>query len=292
MFHAATPGGGLIPDFLVLGHVTVDLLGSRQRLGGTAAYASLTAKRQGLRVGLVTSAGSELDFQEALPGIALEVVPSPRSTTFRNLYTDQARIQYITQIAKPIFPSAIPQHWRKAPLVLLGPVVHELDEAFPNLFPGAFIGLSPQGWLRRWDKSGRVYPRKWEHASEIVPRTGVTVVSEEDLVGEAADLLPVLENAPLAIITCGVKGATLYQEGRIGNLPPRETQVVDPTGAGDVFAAAFMVKYYETGHPVVSAQYAQVAASLSIEAAGTLGIPDRLKIEEWLVAHASYLSPG
>lgn len=282
----------MIPDFLIIGHITVDLLESSQRIGGAAAYASLTAKGQGLRAGLLTSAGPELNLQEALPGIALEVLPSPRSTTFRNLYSDQGRIQYITQIAEPIPPLAVPQDWRKAPLVLLGPVVHELDEGFFDLFPEAFLGLSPQGWLRRWDKSGRVYPRKWEHASEIVPHAGATVVSEEDLVGEAADLLPVLEKAPLAIITRGEKGATLFQEGKKWDLSPRETQVVDPTGAGDVFAAAFMVKYYETDHPIVSAQYAQVAASLSIEAAGTSGIPDRLKIEEWLVTHASYLSPG
>ena len=42
-------------DYLVLGHITCDVSTDGYRLGGTATYATLTARALGLRVGVVTS---------------------------------------------------------------------------------------------------------------------------------------------------------------------------------------------------------------------------------------------
>ena len=47
-------------DYLVIGHLTVDLTPEGPRLGGTATYASLTAKALGMRVGIVSSWGMEI----------------------------------------------------------------------------------------------------------------------------------------------------------------------------------------------------------------------------------------
>jgi hypothetical protein len=47
-------------NYLIIGHITRDLLPSGPRIGGTAAYAGLTAQAMGLRVGIITSWGSEL----------------------------------------------------------------------------------------------------------------------------------------------------------------------------------------------------------------------------------------
>jgi hypothetical protein len=46
-------------DYLVIGHVAHDLTPSGPRLGGTAAYSTLTARALGLRVGVVTASGPE-----------------------------------------------------------------------------------------------------------------------------------------------------------------------------------------------------------------------------------------
>jgi hypothetical protein len=42
-------------DYLIIGHLTRDLLPSGSRLGGTAAYSALTARALGLRVGILTA---------------------------------------------------------------------------------------------------------------------------------------------------------------------------------------------------------------------------------------------
>jgi sugar/nucleoside kinase (ribokinase family) len=56
----------------------------------------------------------------------------------------------------------------------------------------------------------------------------------------------------------------------------------DPTGAGDVFAAALLVRYYETRHPIEAAQFAAVVAAASVEGLGISTIPDRATIESRL----------
>lgn len=282
----------MIPDFLAIGHITLDLFDQASRMGGTASYAAVTAQRLGLVTAVVTAAGPELNLKEELPAIEIAAVPSRKTTCFRNMYPPQGRIQQIVALAEPISVSAVPKEWRHAKLVLLGPVVHEIDESFLDFFPDSFLALSPQGWLRAWDNSGRVVPRVGLPKSRAISKAGVVMVSEEDLSGEAAAFLPLLQELPLAIITRGPKGATLFQKGQILDLPPRPTQALDPTGAGDVFAAAFMVKYAQTQDPVQSTQFGQVAASFSTEAPGLAGIPDREKVENWIKAHASDLGLG
>ena len=42
-------------DYLVIGHVTQDLVNGGVMLGGTASYSTMTAHALGLRTGLVTS---------------------------------------------------------------------------------------------------------------------------------------------------------------------------------------------------------------------------------------------
>ena len=51
-------------DYLVIGHVTQDVLPNGFALGGTASYSALTAKAAGLRVGIVTSCDPNLSLPE------------------------------------------------------------------------------------------------------------------------------------------------------------------------------------------------------------------------------------
>jgi sugar/nucleoside kinase (ribokinase family) len=48
---------------------------------------------------------------------------------------------------------------------------------------------------------------------------------------------------------------------------------VDPTGAGDVFAAAFLIALWRGGSALDGVRYAHAAASYVVAAPGTSGIP-------------------
>jgi 1D-myo-inositol 3-kinase len=270
------------PDFLVIGHVAKDLIGDGYRLGGTAAYSALTARNLGRKAAVVTCAGPDVDLIRTFNDIDLICLPSPVTTTFRNVYRAEGRRQCIEAVAKAIPKDNIPSPWRGIPIVHLGPIANEFEEDMTGLFPSALMGLTPQGWLRQWDKQGQVSPRRWRRASEYLQRIDALVVSEEDLTGEAAALRTQLELAPVAVITEGAGGATLHYQREVSHSPPRKTRTVDPTGAGDVFAAAFLVRLSETGDPHTAVTFANVAASLSVEKAGLASIPERAQIEEVL----------
>ena len=250
------------------------------RLGGTVAYAALTARNLGRKVAMVTSAGPDLGLNDCLSNVEVLCLPSRTTTTFVNLYTSGQRQQYIQSVAESIPPESVPVAWRPTPIVHLGPIASEFDEEMMGLFPSSLLGLTPQGWLRQWDEHGRVSPRRWARAEESLPRVDVLIVSEDDMAGEASGLRSLLRLPRLAVVTQGAKGATLYSGGQISQFPSRPTELVEPTGAGDVFAAAFLVRLAETEDPFESTRFANVAASLSVEKAGLASVPQRADIEK------------
>jgi 1D-myo-inositol 3-kinase len=270
------------PDFLVIGHVSKDLVGDGYRLGGTAAYAALTARNLGRSVAVVTSADPDLELGTLLSGIELICLPSPHTTTFANVYGAEGRQQHVEAVAERIKNDNIPTEWIGTPVVLLGPIAGEFGEEMIGLFPSSLVGLTPQGWLRRWDERGRVFPREWTKAREFLPQVEALFVSEEDMQGPAGDLRTLLALPRMSVVTEGQGGATLHYQGEIVHCAARQTQAVDPTGAGDVFAAAFLIRLDETADPYEAARFANVAASLSVERAGIEAVPTRAQVESHL----------
>jgi len=272
------------PDFLVIGHVSRDRVEGGYRPGGTATYSALTARSLGRRAAVITSASPDLNLDELFCDIEVLCVPSPVTTTFVNICEADSRQQYIEAVADKIPNGSVSPHWRSTPVVHLGPIANEFDEDMIDLFPDSLLGLTPQGWLRQWDGQGWVFPRPWRTARRFLHRIDALFVSEQDLAGEATGLRSELHLPRMAVVTEGAEGATLHYQGHSTHIAPRETQAIDPTGAGDIFAAAFLVRLAETGHPHEAARFASVAASLSVEQAGVASIPDRAQIESYLTS--------
>ncbi len=267
------------PDFLAIGHITRDVLpDGRYQLGGTAAFSALAAQRLGRQAALVTSATRDFAREVELGEVDISVLPAPATTTFRNLYAQGGRCQWILEQALPIGGEAIPPGWLEADLVLLGPVAGEIGAEVSMLFPPtSLVALSPQGLWRRWDERGRVTTRPQELAPDW--QIQVLILSLEDLVEGLSVLESLIHRVPICLVTEGAKGATIYQAGSKRSFPPRRTSVCDPTGAGDVFAATFLVRWRETGDTDEAMAFATCAASLAIEAPGLAGLPSRREIE-------------
>ena len=131
-------------NYLIIGHLTRDLTPTGPRLGGTVAYAGLTAYALGLRVGIVTSWGGELPLGN-LKHIPIISYPAEHSTTFENIYTDKGRIQIVHTVAPRLDYHLIPEPWRQAPIVHLGPVAQEVEPGLVRHFPNSLVGVTPQG---------------------------------------------------------------------------------------------------------------------------------------------------
>ena len=262
----------MLLDYLVIGHATRDLKGSIERLGGTAAYAARTARSLGCRVGVVTSVDAHLDLGEHLEEILITRLAAPTSTTFENVYTEVGRQQVLHSVAGPLGPAAIPTHW-DAKLVHIGPVAQECDPALVHAFPRAFVGVTPQGWMRQWDETGSVRRCPWEQARLVLPYTDAVVLSEEDLGGGSSVLDDYARETRCLAVTQGAGGCTVYANGDIRHFPAPRVDEVDPTGAGDVFAAAFFYALRHGHDAWTAARFANCVAAQSVTRPGLLGTP-------------------
>jgi 1D-myo-inositol 3-kinase len=287
-------------DFLAVGHATQDRTPDGFRRGGTVSYAAVTARRLGRHPGILTRASADgLKYQEVpgvpenasatpgseLDGVAIHLLGSPVNTTFTNCYQDGRRTQVLETLAAPISPSDLPPAWSAAPIVLLGPIAGELEPTWAAAFPSAIMGVTPQGWMRRWDDAGHVRPARWENAREFLQRADAVVLSREDAGGDDAYIAELAAQTRLLAVTDGWHPIALHYAGAWCEIQVRPAQEVDPTGAGDVFSAAFLIGLAEAADPMAAARFAMVVASMSVEGPGMANIPDRRSVEEWLDRH-------
>ena len=263
-------------DYLAIGHVAKDLTPDGWRLGGTVAYAALTVRAFGYTPGVVTSYGDDMDLSP-VSAISVSRVASPTTTTFENIYGPKGRTQYLHARAAPLDYAAVPTSWRRAPVVHLAPLAREVDTGLARSFAatGALVGLTLQGWLREWDDDGRVRAREtWPEAGAVLPHAGAVVFSLEDVRGDWDLARSWAETTAVLVVTQGPRGCTVFARREAPRVFPAPAQAeVDPTGAGDIFAAAFFVTLHQTGDPWVSAQLANEVAARSITRTGLEGVP-------------------
>jgi len=269
-------------NYLIIGHLTYDITPTGPRIGGTAAYSGLTAHALGLRVGIVTSWGAELPLGN-LRHIPIISYPAEHSTTFENIYNEKGRIQIVHTIAPRLDYHLIPEPWRQAPIVHLGPVAQEVEPGLVRHFPTSLVGVTPQGWLREWDESGHVSASEWPEAAFTLQQSGAAVLSIEDVLGNEDRIEEMASASRILVVTEGAAGARVYWNGDVRRFRPPQELEVDATGAGDIFAAAFFIRLYLTRDPWESARFANQIAAASVTRRGLEGIPTPEEIQEFMI---------
>lgn len=274
------------PPYLLVGTVTKDLLPhDRFTIGGTVTYAGAVVKRLGWQPVIITAAAPNFTPPPYLADADWRILPSPSTTTFRNVYTPQGRQQTVGPIARSIGPADIPADCQNISLVHLCPLAQDVEIAVTGLFPNSLLATTPQGWLRQWDANGIVSLGDWQGAAEILPRVQVTVISIEDIEDNWAVAERWASQTSILIVTQDKEGCTVFYQGQRLVVPPRPAAPTDPTGAGDVFAAAFFIRYHETHDLWQSAYFANVFASMAIERSGPEGIPSRAEVEAYIAQY-------
>jgi sugar/nucleoside kinase (ribokinase family) len=267
------------PDFVAVGHVTLDRIGDAVRPGGAALYAAVTAHRLGLSVGLLTSHGDDFPLEDIPPQIEVVTVPAPATTTFEHRDEDGDRELYLRARARPLAVADVPDDWADAAIVLVAPVIDEVDPLVTTRFPEASIGAAIQGWLRRTEPDGRVAASTWDAPAVLLGRVQALFLSVDDIADEA-EALDWLQHVPVGVITAARAGALLFVNGQRYDVPVRPVDEVDATGAGDVFAATFLVRYHDDDDPWEAARAASCAAGLAVSGPGWTRVPDRARLDQ------------
>jgi 1D-myo-inositol 3-kinase len=271
-------------DYLLLGHVTVDRLDDKRvAMGGTATYAAIAARNMGSRVGVHTSASYEPGLIDTLSGVLVARVPAEYTTCFVNDYSQGKRRQTIESVAAKLTYEQILPEWRHPPVVHLGPLCQELDTALVKRFPRSLIGVTPQGWMREWDESGLVHAVDWADADRVLRTANVVVISEDD-VADASVIRAWAAIARMLVVTLGERGCEVYRQGSpepFHSPAFKSATEVDPTGAGDVFAAAFLWHLHKSGGDWrTAADWANCVASFVVEKRGVGGVPKLADVEK------------
>ena len=275
------------PQLLIAGHIVKDVTSDGWHPGGGALYAAAQAVRLGVKTAAVTACDADIEPSELVSGVEWQVRRLDRSIEFENTYSEGHRTQRVTPTSAPISLDDIPEAWRDVSLVLLTPVFHDVASELPRQLvrQGTIVGLGAQGWLRRLD-GDRVLPGVVEAAPEWLCGD-VVFLSEEDVTEpEAAERWR--EHVPTVVLTRGRDGYTVWDAMGRHDIAPVAGCERDPTGAGDVFATAYLVRFGETRDGLESARFAAAAAAVSVEAAGIASVATREQIETRL--HASGVS--
>lgn len=273
------------PDFVAIGHVTLDRFPDGVRPGGAALFAAVTAHRLGLRAGILTSHGDDFPLDDVPPQIEVVTLEAPQTTTFVHGREDGRRTLAVEATARPLGLVDLPEDWVDADLVLLAPVLNEVEPALADAFSGAAVGAAAQGWLRAFGPDGAVGTAPWSPDLALLAAVQALFVSTEDIRGLEDEVFEWIQRLPIAVITAAAHGALLYVNGNRHEVRPRPAREVDDTGAGDVFAAAFLVEYQRGGDPWDAAAAAACAASLSVEGPGWSAVPDRAALRAALRAY-------
>ena len=266
-------------DYLLIGHVTADLQADQSiSLGGTASFSGLTAARLGHNVGLVTSCASDLAL-DPLVGIQKWVIPSEESTTFRNEGFGRTRVQHLYSSATRITSDHIPTAWRDCPLVHFGPIAAEIDPNIVELFPNALVCLTPQGWYRQADDAGLVRHVDWPEGLPLLTRADVVVLSIEDLRGDEQKVEELAGICPLLVVTESRDGARVFYRGELRYFSAPPVEMVEDTGAGDIFAACFFHRFHITRDPWEATRFAVQLSACSVARRRLASIPTLEEIE-------------
>ncbi|MFN5061168.1 MAG: PfkB family carbohydrate kinase [Chloroflexota bacterium] len=274
------------PNYLILGHITSDLLPDGSYIpGGTSLYAARTAQRLGHHPAIVSAQATlPHDWPSEVPVASVTHSFAP---IFENRYTPNGRVQLLHGDAQPLTINDVPPQWRGAPIVHLGPILAETPLSIVDSFPNALIGMTPQGMMRRWQHT---FPSQIEYLpfnppASFLQRVNILVMSIEDVKGDHTVAESYAQHCQIVALTHGANGADLFLDGKLHHIPAYPAIERDPTGAGDVFAAALFVRYYETRDPIDAAYFAAVVAAASVEGLGISAIPDRTTIEQRLQQH-------
>jgi hypothetical protein len=256
--------------------------------GGPALFTAVMAHSLGAHVTLITNVEPAFDTS-VLEGIDLRASEGPLPRYANTYDANGNRSQLLLETGAPLELLPHLAAGEQFDLVLYAPAYHEFSKA-PLRFKGSIVGVSLQGTLRSIDSAQRVIhrPNPGPAVTRLARAGWISFFSEEDTADPEALANSLTKHSIVAILTRGYNGATLFElDGTSHSWAALPANAVEPTGAGDCFATAFMVRLTETDSFQQAMPFALAAGALAVERPGLAGIAPRAEIEARMTREAA-----
>lgn len=296
-------------DIVALGHILKETIRFPEKeispvLGSPAAYSSLVMAAQGLRVGIVTYYGGEMDDIVAELNVLDKQGILPNSCTTTNLlvYREDGTkyVEYI-ESAPSISFDKIPSTYLKSDFFKICPMNYEVEldlvEELQKQGKTIFVDLGGYGGATCDVRHSIQTQRGNEVIGRLCKAGTIIKASKEDLASimpemtaeEAANYLT-QQGAPNVVVTLGGDGA-MYRTGQESFAYVKPMQAIsesrdgllDFTGAGDSFGGGFMVSYVKNRDMRAAVVNGNTTASLVIQRSGGCTfdrMPNKERVEE------------
>jgi sugar/nucleoside kinase (ribokinase family) len=246
----------------VVGNLSLDLVDGRPpRVGGPPYYAARALAALGVPA-LVRVKSAEADRPAVLPplealGRAVEWLPGETTATYAFSYDGDIRAMEVQRLGSP---------WSVDDVASLGAEWVHVGALFRGEFPAETVAtLAESGARLSFDGQGLVRPArtgplvlKSGPAPAFLEHVSVLKLSEEEALALAGGLDERTLSAvgvPEVVVTLGSRGCLLVADGRLARIQV-EPLDVDPTGAGDAFAAAYVAARSDGEAPRLAAESA------------------------------------
>lgn len=249
-------------NIIAIGNPVFDLIKTEQTqtdgriLSGCSTNFCLAFARLGVRTTLVGNVGP--DFKSGLEadlrkyGVDYITYDSPESGGFSLRYYGDKGERELTLLGEAGSITNFPEELEYADWVVIAPILGEVDLAYIEKIKArtsARIFLDPQGILRYSD-NGLIGHRKMNEIEKIISMCDIVKPNELEckiLTGidprqdykTPAEMLKSW-GAGLVVITLAEQGSVVYDGEQFFKVPALATNAIDPTGAGDTYAAGFM----------------------------------------------------
>jgi sugar/nucleoside kinase (ribokinase family) len=276
-------------DLVAIGNPVYDFISTpttksdRPTLSGCSTNVCFAAKRLGIKnVTLVGNVGADFsdDFHTTMRRHGISVIntgTTDRTTGFsiRNYENGERSLRLISDAGR-IPVTRVWSECQDTRHLMLGPVFREIDipEITRLIEPSrSLVFLDPQGLLRQVGKDGEVKHfcerEQFKKLVELVDFVKPNALEAQVITGlqnhvESAKKL-VEWGAETAIVTLGADGSLVCDGSKCFHVPAFETVAVDPTGAGEFYAGAFLAEFSRTGDLRSACLYASAAASIMVE---------------------------
>jgi len=270
-------------DLVVAGHLAIDNIeiGKTRvvRVGGPPFYSAIAASRLGVKVAVLSKVGGDFSrmYLEILENEQVnidftQIVENAKTTSFHIKYINNFRKMKLEALCHGLLPEDVSTKL-KAKAVHIAPIANEVSyETFERLRKNAdIVCLDPQGFTRRFDEKRNVELKEWRD-KRFLEKTSILKANEKEAACLSGFSNPYRAAEKIAeygvemvIVTLAEKGAILYCDGKIHEIPAYPVRVADLTGAGDVFMGVFIAEYIKGKDPAWCGCVGSAAASILIE---------------------------